>query len=92
MTQHGLKPHTHQRPTMGQRGRADDNYEYALGNGGPSGSELPPVLNGVRCVNCGEPLGKEYRVSIASPICGDSKACAKRCAELDDQVPEEAQC
>lgn len=52
MTQHGLKPRPHQRPAMGQRGRADDNYEYALGNGGPSGSELPPVLSCCRC-KCG---------------------------------------
>lgn len=94
MTQHTTKPHPHQRPTMGQRGRHDDNYEYALGNGGPAGSELGPVLNGVECYLCGEPLGKRYRMSVSrgSPFCLDGDACVERLKAILKRSKEERRC
>jgi hypothetical protein len=52
MTQHTTKPLAHQRPTIGQRGGLEPGFEYALGNGGPAGSELPPILACCRC-KCG---------------------------------------
>jgi hypothetical protein len=63
------------RPQLEGKGHLPIAMNYAMGTGGPAGSELPPVLNGVTCIHCGEHLGKAYRVG---PKCSDEKACEGR--------------
>lgn len=73
----------------GYESRERDNYVH----GGPAGSELGPVLNGVECCMCGEPLGKRYRMFLkGGPICYDLKACVVRCkANAAQRAAEEAE-
>ena len=49
--------------------------ESAYFHGGPAGSELQPVLNGVECCRCGRELGKSYNAPNGKPTCG---TCLKR--------------
>lgn len=47
------------------------------GTGGPAGSELQPVLNGVFCSGCGVKLGASYWVKRGKPLCGKTD-CSRR--------------
>lgn len=44
------------------------------GGNGMAGMDLPPVLNGVRCVFCDGPAGKSYLVSRGRAVC-EKKSC-----------------
>lgn len=56
-----------------------------------SGTDLPPVLNGVRCVFCGEPAGKSYLCSRGRAVC-DKKKCRFALAREAKQFLATAQC